>query len=219
MGCDVWYYCESAEREPVERLISLVKRWAIEEGYCYTLVNIENCELHEKEPWRRPDTPQELALVCEIFGKKLADPMEELEASYAAECDYLRRCRQGVDLYGISVDAAWENTGQFIFDFRANGKLVSCTVHPEHWQASNRIVACSDFRIGCDWRGFAHVLPRFLAWCKIRYLPQLEFGDSRCVYQDVIAKFYEDELERMRIASMDEELFYTECVRPGGIFV
>jgi len=143
MGSDCGYSCDYADQEPVERLVALVTRWCEDEERSFRLVNVRNCSLEETALWPTPFSPECLKLVAEIFGKTLVTGDAELTADYEAECDYLHNARQRVDLLGVVVDAFFDWQLPFIFDFHADGRLVSFEPEdPADYQAMDKQIRC-----------------------------------------------------------------------------
>ena len=62
------------------------------------------------------------------------------------------------------------------------------------------------------------MLPRFLTYCKIRYLPELDFGTDYGETDYFRQKLLDDPVERRRIAAMTEAEFFEREVDPYGIF-
>jgi hypothetical protein len=270
VGCDVGYKCESAERESVERLVAVIKRWAEVYKLPYKLVDLKNCTLGK--PWTVPKEPnyEELKNECKVLkalkwvfeGRRKGqekptevteEEIRERQSDIRRKIEYLRSCRQGVDLYGVFIEfISWEekvlripviedgtykfenhsinnetiqskaenySRGQFIFDIRNSGKLVRFATEPEYYQASNIEVPCYYYGVKGYWRSVGNyaALPRFLALCKIRYLPKLEAWSDYGEYEDYLKLFYENKEQQKKIASMNDDEFYEECVRPYTI--
>ncbi|MDO8126006.1 MAG: hypothetical protein Q6359_02130 [Candidatus Brocadiales bacterium] len=259
MGCDIFYKCESAETASVERLTALIKRWAEETKLPYRLVNIKNCTLGP--PWNVPKEPDygrikgELVLLKTLFNwedKEVTEEEEEIkerQSEIRRNIEYLRRCKEGVDLYGILIgripleeeisriavaeDGTYKveahstegreiygnievySRGQFIFDVQNGGRLVRLVTKPEYYQASNVKIPCFFFEAGGYWRSVKEydALPRFLALCKIRYLPLFEIGDDYNACEYYMELFCADKEQEKEITMMSDDEFYDEYVR------
>jgi hypothetical protein len=283
MGCDIHYKCESAEREPVERLVEIIKRWATENQLPYRMVSLTNCSLREELPWSRPLKPSKsLRLLREIFGENFTLSEDELKQEsrefkqelkdYKSCMKYFRLCQEKVDLHGIFIDfCPWDademhiplaqkvdepdrlrspdekeriqtpgghwmlihkqdhemklaekaelySRGQFIFDFHNGGRLIRCAVEPKYQQVTDMTVPCLYLKMEGYWRSVGNywTLPRFLAWCKMRYLPHLQYSTDK-IFPEELQAFYEDEERRKMVASLNEDEFYETLVRRYGV--
>ncbi|PIU89773.1 MAG: hypothetical protein COZ06_35375 [Armatimonadetes bacterium CG_4_10_14_3_um_filter_66_18] len=61
-------------------------------------------------------------------------------------------------------------------------------------------------------------LPRFLALCKVRYLPALSFHCDYFEHETHLQQFWHDEGKRREIQALTEDEFYREYVAGGLIF-
>jgi hypothetical protein len=151
MGCDVYYSCETSDREQVTKLINILCKWARQAGFSYKIVSLSDKQLFihgQREP-----------VHVDLYGFVFTDLWHEPVEESPEMCS---RC-------------------QFVFDFLRGGKLVKLVLpSPSFYQTPDREIRCLLMEDGGYWRsvGYYDVLPRFLALCKLRYLPKLDFGSD-----------------------------------------
>lgn len=222
MGSDCNYYCDRADRESAEAFLSVVKRWADDTPCPYQQVEMRNCSLEQTREWEWPYRPEVEIGIVELYGMKLTCTPEELEEDFKSDVWYMWRVRERVDLYGLRlVDNRWGNVLQFIFDFAADGRMVSLELENEaDFEALDKRVPCRRLQIGGCWRSGRpnyDLLPRFLALCKARYLPHLGADSDYGEWRHYRKQFWEDEPVRKKIQEMDEDGFYEEYVKGCSI--
>jgi hypothetical protein len=242
MGCDVFYHCRTSSRDQVERLVAVVERYARDHELPCRVIDLRNCALRETGRWDWPlDEARErrnLELARRFIalgrgeerGKPLAAAdVDRIAAERQAKLDYFASCQQSVDLYGIAFPPLFPmdeedepellSRGHLLFDFRANGLLVNCTIDPSLDHGANAIVPCSFLRVDGYWRSVSDYLafPRFLTLCRIRYLPALDFGSDYDEKSVVMRELVDRRASPDALRSMGDDEFYEEWLKGRNI--
>lgn len=238
MGSDVYYHCRTSSRDQVERLVALVERYAQDHDQPCRVIDIRNCALQETGRWDwPPDAARErrtLELARRLIalghgeprGKPLdAEDVDRISAERQAKLDYFANCQRSVDLYGVALSPLFPvdeedepellSRGQLIFDFRANGILVNCTIDPSLDHAADAAVPCRFLRIDGCWRSVSDYLafPRFLTLCRIRYLPMLDFASDYEEKQLVARELTDCGVSPDSLRQMGDDEFYEGWLR------
>jgi hypothetical protein len=190
MGCDIYYSCKTSDRERVTKLVNILCKWAQQVGSSYKIVNL-------------PDK--------QLFFKDCGEPID-------------------VDLYGFAFTDLWHepveespemhSRCQFIFDFLRGGKLIKLVLpSPSLYQATEKKINCLLMEDGGYWRSVKDydVLPRFLAFCKLRYLPDLEYWSDYGEADYYIRNICTDGEITKELAGMTESAFYSRVISKLGI--
>ena len=190
MDWDVFYSCETSSREQVTKLVNLLGRYAQDEEMSYKVVSLPNKRLVLLRGSKKPVNVDLYGFVFTGWSKKSAEQ-----------------------------DKAWSH-GQFVFDFLRRGRLVSLALpRLELYQSPDEEIPCLWIGDGGYWSSEWNyeALPRFLALCKVRYLPELHFssGDGKAVFFQ--RKICESEGIRTRLLNLSEAAFYNRVVKELGV--
>lgn len=242
MGCDVYYHCRTSNREQVERLVAVVRRYARDHDLPCRVIDLRNCELRETGRWDWPlDEARErrnLELARRLIvlgrGEEQGKPLEaadvdRIAAERQAKLDYFASCQRSADLFGIAFPPLFPpddddepelpSRGQLLFDFRADGLLVNAAFDSSFDQASDSTVPCSFLRVDGYWRSVSDYLafPRFLTLCRIRYLPALDFGSDYDEKSLVMRELVDRGVSPDALRQMEDDEFYDQWLKGRNI--